>query len=272
MSEEQTPTPLLADEDTTPAAPRRMPWLAVIAVLLLAAGALGGLVYLTGKLVDRPAGDTPSLRVEPEQAEIEATPVDPLLPEGSDDPVIAPEKTPAASAVATSAVPAVVAAPADDQAALREQVRGLSERVSALGSRFQELGDLEQRIVTLEQTLAQYRQDQEALTQRVEQQGRRLDAIVVPRPAAARSPGSPGASTGAGSRAAALPQARPPFSVLGVEHWGGVAQVAISRAQGSTWLAAGESLDGWQVLAIQGREVVWRAPSGQTVAQPMGGQ
>ena len=27
---------------------------------------------------------------------------------------------------------------------------------------------------------------------------------------------------------AAVPQARPPFSVLGVEHWGGVAQVAIS--------------------------------------------
>ena len=272
MSEDQTPTPLLADEDTTPAAPRRMPWVAVIAVLLLAAAALGGLLYLTGQLIDRPAGDTPSLRVEPEEAAIEASPVDPLLPEGSDDPVIAPEKAPAASAAARSDVPVAHAAPLDDLATLREQVRGLSERVSALGSRFQELGDLEHRMVTLEQSLAQSRQDQEALTQRFEQQGRRLEAIVVPRPASARSSGSPGAATGAGGRAAAVPQARLPFSVLGVEHWGGVAQVAISRAQGSTWLAAGESLDGWQVLAIQGREVVWRAPSGQTVTQPTGGQ
>ena len=70
MSEEQTPTPLLADEDATPAAPRRLPWFAVIAILLLAAAALGGLLYLTRQLIDRPAGETPSLRVEPEGAAV----------------------------------------------------------------------------------------------------------------------------------------------------------------------------------------------------------
>ncbi len=273
MNEEQAPAPLLADDDAMPAAPRRMPWFAVIAILLLTAIALGGLLYLTRQLIDRPAGDTPTLRVEHQEAAIEASPVDPLFPEGSDGPVIASEKTSADSAAGASAVPAdqATAVTADDLAALREQVRGLSERVSILGNRIQDRGDLEQRIGTLEQTLAQARQDQETLTQRVEQQGRRIDAIVVPRPAPARSSGSPGASAGAGGRAAAVPQARLPFSVLGVEHWGGVAQVAISRAQGSTWLAAGESLDGWQVLAIQGREVIWRAPSGQTVTQPAGG-
>ena len=37
MSEEQAPTPRLADEGTTPAAPRRLPWLAAAAALLLAA-------------------------------------------------------------------------------------------------------------------------------------------------------------------------------------------------------------------------------------------
>jgi len=272
MSEEQTPTPLLADEEATPRAPRRMPWFAVIAVLLLAAAALGGLLYLTRQLIDRPAGDTPTLRVEPEEAAIEASQIDPLLPEGADHPALAPARDEMSVdlAAAEPAAPAA-ATPADELATLREQVRGLSERVSALGSRLQDLGDLEQRIGTLEQTLAQARQDQETLTQRVEQQGRRIDTIVVPRPAPARSSGSPGASAGAGGRAAAVPQARLPFSVLGVEHWGGVAQVAIARAQGSTWLAAGESLDGWQVLAIQGREVIWRAPSGQTVTQPAGG-
>ena len=272
MNEEQAPAPLLADEDATPAAPRRMPWLAVIAMLLLAAAALGGLLHLTRQLIDRPAGDTPTLRVEPGEAEIEASPIDPLLPDGADHPAIAParEEVSVDSAAAEPAAPAA-ATPPDDLTALREQVRGLSERVSALGSRFQEMAELEQRIGTLEQTLAQSRQDQEALTQRVEQQGRRLEAIVVPRPASARSSGSPGAATGAGGRAAAVPQARLPFSVLGVEHWGGVAQVAIARAAGASWLAAGESLDGWQVLAIQGREVIWRAPSGQTVTQPAGG-
>ncbi|MFZ5533390.1 MAG: hypothetical protein ACOY5H_07680 [Pseudomonadota bacterium] len=268
QKDEQILTPLLADEDTTPAAQRRMPWFAVIAVLLLAAAALGGLLYLTRQLIDRPAGDTPTLRVEPGNAGIEASPIDPRPAAGSDGPAIVPESTDAASGAAESAVPAATAQP-DELAALREQVRGLSERVSALGSRLQELADLEQRIVTLEQTHAQTRQDQEALTQRVEQQGRRLEAIVVPRPAPARSAGSAGGASG--GRIAAVPQARPPFSVLGVEHWGGVAQVAISRAQGATWLVAGESLDGWQVLAIQGREVIWRAPSGQTVTQPVGG-
>lgn len=264
-------TPLLADEDTTPAASRRMPWFAVIAVLLLAAAALGGLLYLTRQLIDRPAGDTPTLRVEPGNAGIEASPIDPRPAAGSDGPAIAPESTDAASGAAESAVPAATAQP-DELAALREQVRGLSERVSALGSRLQEMADLEQRIVTLEQTHAQTRQDQETLTQRVEQQGRRLEAIVVPRPAPARSSRSSGAAGGApGGRMAAAPQARLPFAVLGVEHWGGVAQVAISRAGGASWLAAGESLDGWQVLAIQGGEVVWRAPSGQTVTQPVGG-
>ncbi|MGK2927663.1 MAG: hypothetical protein ACSLE2_18775 [Lysobacterales bacterium] len=271
MNEEQAPAPLLADDDAIPAAPRRMPWFAVIAILLLTAIALGGLLYLTRQLIDRPAGDTPTLRVEHQEAAIEASPVDPLFPKGSDGPVIASEKTSADSAAGASAVPAdqATAVTADDLAALREQVRGLSERVSILGNRIQDRGDLEQRIVTLEQTHAQTRQDQEALTQRVEQQGRRLEAIVVPRPAPARSSGAAGGAPG--GRMAAAPQARLPFAVLGVEHWGGVAQVAIARPQGATWLVAGESLDGWQVLAIQGREVVWRGPSGQTVTQPVGG-
>ena len=53
-----------------------MPWLAVIAMLLLAATALGGLLYLTRQLIDRPAGDTPTLRVEPGEAAIEASPIE----------------------------------------------------------------------------------------------------------------------------------------------------------------------------------------------------
>ena len=267
MNEEQAPAPLLADEDATPAAPRRMPWLAVIAMLLLAAAALGGLLYLTRQLIDRPAGDTPTLRVEPGEAAIEASPIDPILPEGADHPAIAsaPEEM---SADSGAAEPAAPSAPPDDLGTLREQVRGLSERLNVLGSRIQELSDLEQRIGTLEQTRAQSRQDQEALTQRVEQQGRRLEAIVIPRPAPARPAGPAGGAPG--GRATGAPQVRLPFTVLGVEHWGGVAQVAIARAAGASWLAAGESLDGWQVLAIQGREVVWRAPSGQTVTQPAG--
>ncbi|MGK2926852.1 MAG: hypothetical protein ACSLE2_14650 [Lysobacterales bacterium] len=267
MSEEQTPTPLLADGDTTPTAPRKMPWVAVSMLLLLAVVALGGLLHLTRQLVDRPAEDTPTLRVEPEEAAIEVSPIDPLFPESFGDPEASMDS--AAAAAVDSPVDLATDVPPDELAALREQVRGLSDRVSVLGNRFQELSDLEQRIGTLEQTLAQSRQDQEALTQRVDQQSRRLEAIVVPRPAPARPAGSAGGAPG--GRATGAPQVRLPFTVLGVEHWGGVAQVAIARAAGASWLAAGESLDGWQVLAIQGREVVWRAPSGQTVTQPAGG-
>ncbi len=158
---------------------------------------------------------------------------------------------------------------AEELEVLREQVRALSERVSDLGTRFQEQADMEQRIGSLEQLLEKIKQDQEMLAQRVESHGKRLDAIVVP-PRPARSPGPTG-SSGKPAASPAASTARPPFTVMGVDFWGGVAQVSISRAAGTTWLSAGESLDGWEVIAIQGREVVWRTPAGQTATQQIGG-
>lgn len=260
MTDEQTLTPLLSDEDSTAPAPRRLPIIAILALLLLASAALGGLAYLTGKLVNRPAGESPDLVIG--QSDPPA-PAELLHPEG-----IALDGN-----ATTEADPAPIqpdpGVSADGLAALREQVRALSERVSELGNRFQERGDLEQRIQSLEQQLAKIGQDQETLAQRVESHARRLDAIVVPRPAAARSPGSAGSAKPPASPAAST--ARPPFAVLGVDQWGGVAQISISRAAGPAWLAVGESLEGWQVLAIHGREVIWRAPSGQTVTQQIGG-
>lgn len=268
-TDEQTLTPLLGDEDSTAPAPRRLPIIAILALLLLASAALGGLAYLTGKLVNRPAGESPDLVIGP--SNILPPPAELLHPEGialdGNGMIEADTAGPDPSGVAPDPV-----VPADSLAALREQVRALSERVSELGNRFQEQADeradAEQRIKTLEQLLESAKQDQEALAQRVESHNKRLDAIVVPRPAA-RSSGSAGSAGKPPSPAAST--ARPPFTVLGVDQWGGVAQISISRAAGPAWLAVGESLEGWQVLAIHGREVIWRAPSGQTVTQQIGG-
>lgn len=259
-SDEQTLTPLLGDEESTAPAPRRLPIIAILALLLLASAALGGLAYLTGKLVNRPTGESPDLVIglsdPPAPAEL-------LHPEG-----IALDGN-----GTTEADPAPIQPDpgfsADGLAALREQVRALSERVGDLGTRFQEQADAEQRIKSLEQLLENAKQDQETLAQRVESQAKRLDAIIVPRQAAVRSPGSAGSAKPPASPAAST--ARPPFTVVGVDQWGGVAQISISRAPGPAWLAVGESLEGWQVLAIHGREVIWRAPSGQTVTQQIGG-
>ena len=272
MSDEQTLTPLLGDEDSTASAPRRLPIIAILALLLLASAALGGLAYLTGKLVNRPAGESPDLVIGP--SSIPPPPAELLHPEGiALDGNGTIEADPAPIQPDTSGVAPTPAVPADSLDALREQVRALSERVSELGNRFQEQADeradAEQRIKTLEQLLESAKQDQEALAQRVESQAKRLDANVIPRPAAARSPGSAGSAKPPASPAAST--ARPPFTVLGVDQWGGVAQISISRAAGPAWLAVGESLEGWQVLAIHGREVIWRAPSGQTVTQQIGG-
>lgn len=268
MSDEQTLTPLLSDEDSTAPAPRRLPIIAILALLLLASAALGGLAYLTGKLVNRPAGESPDLVIGP--SSIPPPPAELLHPEGiALDGNATTEADPAPIQPDTSGVALDPAVPADSLDALREQVRGLAERVSELGNRFQERGDLEQRIQSLEQQLAKIGQDQETLAQRVESQAKRLDAIVIPSPAAARSPGSAGSAKPPASPAAST--ARPPFTVLGVDQWGGAAQISISRAAGPAWLAVGESLEGWQVLAIHGREVIWRAPSGQTVTQQIGG-
>jgi len=262
-SDEQTLTPLLGDEDSTAPAPRRLPIIAILALLLLASAALGGLAYLTGKLVNRPTGESPDLVIGPSDP---PAPAELLHPEG-----IALDGN--ATNATTEADPEPIQPDpgfsADGLAALREQVRALSERVGDLGTRFQEQADAEQRIKSLEQLLESAKQDQETLAQRVESHARRLDAIIVPRPAAARSSGSAAGSAGKPSPAAST--ARPPFAVLGVDQWGGVAQISISRAAGPAWLAVGESLEGWQVLAIHGREVIWRAPSGQTVTQQIGG-
>ena len=272
MSDEQTLTPLLSDEDSTAPAPRRLPIIAILALLLLASAALGGLAYLTGKLVNRPAGESPDLVIGP--SSIPPPPAELLHPEGiALDGNATTEADPAPIQPDTSGVALDPAVPADSRDALREQVRALSERVSDLGTRFQEQADAradaEQRIKTLEQLLESAKQDQETLAQRVESHNKRLDAIVIQRPAAARSPGSAGSAKPPASPAAST--ARPPFTVLGVDQWGGVAQISISRAAGPAWLAVGESLEGWQVLAIHGREVIWRAPSGQTVTQQIGG-
>lgn len=256
--DEQTPTPLLGDDDdSTAPSPSRLPIIAAIIVaLLIASAALGGLAYLTGQLIDRPAEDPPTMQF------------------GS---ALPPPELPAAADSAPNADPTPSQAGKNDAAvsveeleALREQVRALSDRVSDLGTRFQEQADMEQRIGSLEQLLEKIKQDQEILAQRVENHGKRLDAIVVP-PRPARSPGPTGSSGKPAAASLAASTARPPFTVMGVDFWGGVAQVSISRAAGTTWLSAGESLDGWEVIAIQGREVVWRTPAGQTATQQVGG-
>lgn len=254
--DEQTPTPLLGDDDdSTAPSPSRLPIIAAIIVaLLIASAALGGLAYLTGRLIDRPAEDPPTMQFG------SALPPPELL---------VADSTPNADPAPSQAGKNNAAVSVEELEALREQVRALSDRVSDLGTRFQEQADMEQRIGSLEQLLEKIKQDQEILAQRVESHGKRLDAIVVP-PRPARSPGPTG-SSGKPAASPAASTARPPFTVMGVDFWGGVAQVSISRAAGTTWLSAGESLDGWEVIAIQGREVVWRTPAGQTATQQVGG-
>ncbi len=269
------PTPLLADEDLADRPVRRVPVAAIVGSLLVGLVALGGVAYLARELVNLKAPESGAVQTHPEErAELPVAPVEPAFPEGEG---LEARETAAPDSDHPAAAPAA-AKPVSDLEALREQVRGLGDRLNAVSNQVRDLADQrdqqKQRLDTLEQAAAQRQERQEVLSQQVAQQERRIEAIVVPtkgsagegtarRVAVGRSAGKQGSK-------AIRPEARPPFTVLGVDQWGGVSQLSISRAQGSAWLAEGESLEGWQVLAIHGREVVWRAPSGQTVTQSLG--
>lgn len=247
MIDEQTP-PLLADEQSVNPAPRRVPPLAILAAIVVAVMALGSMGYLANRMLHRhdqpPAPSLDASRVSPS----------PVAPPANQEKEREAGESPAQLS--------------EHVAALRVQVHEIGARVDKLETQIQEALAVEPRVVSLEQSVEQTKHDQEALAQRIGQQAQRK-ARAVPKTKTSPSPAEAARPTR--NPVAALQQ--PPFPVMGVEHWGGMAQVAILRTPSTTtWLAPGESWAGWQVLAIQGTEVVWRTPTGQTVTQPLEGQ